>query len=48
MQSRSLYNVESTSRTATEAAKKQGAKRPANERRRERARRRRKAWEERM
>jgi hypothetical protein len=36
----------STSRTATEAAKKQGAKRPANERRRERARRRRKAWEE--
>jgi hypothetical protein len=37
----------STSRTATEAAKKQGAKRPANERRRERARRRRKAWEER-
>ena len=37
----------STSRTATKAAKKQGAKRPANERRRERARRRRKAWEER-
>ena len=37
----------STSRTAAEAAKKQGAKRPANERRRERARRRRKAWEER-
>jgi hypothetical protein len=30
----------STSRTATEAAKKQGAKRPANKRRRERARRR--------
>jgi hypothetical protein len=33
----------SKSRTSTKAAKKQGAKRPANERRTERARRRRKA-----
>jgi hypothetical protein len=37
----------STSRTPTEAAKKKGAKHPANGRRRERARKRRKVREER-